>query len=51
VKTESEMIRSIIRFFKQGSAAQKSESNLFLKAPHTFQIEYLHKGKPHKLLK
>ena len=47
---ESEMIRSIIRFFKQGSAAQKSESNLFLKAPHTFQIEYLHKGKPHTYL-
>jgi hypothetical protein len=49
-KEESEMIRSIIRFFKQGSAAQKSESNLFLKAPHTFQIEYLHKGKPHTYL-
>jgi hypothetical protein len=49
-ETESEMIRSIIRFFKQGSAAQKSESNLFLKSPHTFQIEYLHKGKPHTYL-
>ena len=44
------MIRKIIRFFKQGSAAQKSESNLFLKSPHTFQIEYLHKGKPHTYL-
>lgn len=49
-KEESEMIRKIIRFFKQGSAAQKSESNLFLKSPHTFQIEYLHKGKPHTYL-
>ena len=47
---ESKIIRSIIRFFKQGSAAQKSESNLFLKSPHTFQIEYLHKGKPHTYL-
>jgi hypothetical protein len=47
---ESETIRSIIRFFKQGSAAQKSQSNLFLRAPHTFQIEYLHQGKPHNFL-
>ena len=49
-ETESKIIRSIIRFFKQGSAAQKSESNLFLKSPHTFQIEYLHKGKSHTYL-
>jgi hypothetical protein len=49
-ETESKIIRSIIRFFKQGSAAQKSESNLFLKAPHTFQIQYLHNGKPHNFL-
>jgi hypothetical protein len=49
-ETESKTIRSIIRFFKQGSAAQKSESNLFLKAPHTFQIQYLHNGKPHNFL-
>jgi hypothetical protein len=47
---ESKIIRSIIRFFKQGSAAQKSESNLFLRAPHTFQIQYLHRGKPHTYL-
>ena len=49
-ETESKIIRSIIRFFKQGSAAQKSESNLFLKAPHTFQIQYLHRGEEHKFL-
>ena len=49
-KEDSEMIRKIIRFFKQGSAAQKSQSNLFLRAPHTFQIEYLHQGKPHNFL-
>ena len=47
---ESETIRSIIRFFKQGSAAQKSQSNLFLRAPHTFQIQYLHKNEEHKFL-
>ena len=43
-KRESEEIVKIIRFFKQGSAAQKSNSHLFLKSPHTFQIQYLHRG-------
>ena len=41
---ESREIVKIIRFFKQGSAAQKSASHLFLKSPHTFQIQYLHRG-------
>ena len=49
-KEESKIIRSIIRFFKQGSAPIKSGANLFLKAPHTFQIQYLHKNKEHKFL-
>ena len=49
-KEESIMIRSIIRFFKQGSAPIKSGANLFLKAPHTFQIQYLHKNEEHKFL-
>ena len=43
-RAESEEIVKIIRFFKQGSAAQKSNSHLFLKSPHTFQIQYLHRG-------
>ena len=47
---ESKMIRSIIRFFKQGSSPIKSGANLFLKAPHTFQIQYLHKNEEHKFL-
>jgi len=47
---ESETIRSIIRFFKQGMSPIRSQSNLFLKAPHTFQIQYLHRGKEHKFL-
>ena len=42
--SESAEIVKIIRFFKQGSAAQKSKSHLFLKSPHTFQIQYLHRG-------
>ena len=41
---ESREIVKIIRFFKQGSAAQKSKSHLFLKSPHTFAIQYLHRG-------
>lgn len=41
---ESREIVKIIRFFKQGSAAQRSSSNLFLKSPHTFQIQYMHRG-------
>jgi hypothetical protein len=41
---ESREIVKIIRFFKQGSAAQRSTSNLFLKSPHTFAVQYLHRG-------
>jgi hypothetical protein len=44
---EAQAIRSIIRFFKQGMSPIRTEANLFLKAPHTFQIEYLHRNKPH----
>ena len=43
-KTEAEQIIQIIRFFKQGMSPQKSESNIFLKAPHTFQVRYLLRG-------
>jgi hypothetical protein len=49
-ETESKTIRSIIRFFKQGMSPQRSQSNLFLRAPHTFQIQYLHKNEEHKFL-
>jgi hypothetical protein len=49
-KREAEAIRSIIRFFKQGMSPIRTESNLFLKAPHTFQLEYLHRGASHKYL-
>ena len=41
---EAQSIRSIIRFFKQGSAPQKSPAGLFLKSPHTFKIGYKHRG-------
>ena len=41
---EAEEIVKIIRFFKQGMAPIRSESNLFLLAPHTFQIHYILRG-------
>ena len=47
---ESQAILKIIRFFKQGMSPIRSEANLFLKAPHTFQLEYLHKGGRHIFL-
>jgi hypothetical protein len=49
-ETESKTIRSIIRFFKQGMSPIRTQSQLFLKAPHTFQIQYLHKNEEHKFL-
>lgn len=49
-KEEAQDIRSIIRFFKQGMAPQRTESQLFLKAPHTFQLVYKHIKEEHKFL-
>jgi hypothetical protein len=49
-ETESKIIRSIIRFFKQGMSPIRTKSTLFLKAPHTFQLKYLHKGADHNFL-
>ena len=43
-KPESEMIRKIIRMFKQSMAAQRSTSNLFLKTPNTYRLQYLTGG-------
>ena len=40
-KAEADEVIRIIRFFKQGSAPIRSESNLFLLAPHTFQVHYI----------
>jgi hypothetical protein len=49
-KKEAESVRGIIRFFKQGMSPIRTQSNLFLKAPHTFQIQYLHKKEEHKFI-
>ncbi len=37
---EASTVVKIIKFFKQGMSPIRSESNFFLKAPHTFQLEY-----------
>ena len=47
---EAKEIRSIIRFFKQGMSPIRTQSSLFLKTPHTFQIQYRHKNEEHKFL-
>ena len=43
-KSEAMTIIKIIRFFKQGMAAIRSKSRLFLKSPHTFRLAYKHKA-------
>ena len=45
---EGRTILKIIRFFKQGMAPIKSASNLFLKSPHTFRLEYKNGSRIHK---
>ena len=42
-KGEAKTIIDIIRFFKRGMAPIKTEANLFLKTPNTFNIQYLHR--------
>ena len=46
---ESNNIRNIIRFFKQGMSVKRSTTDLFLQSPHTFQIKYIYgkSGKDH----
>ena len=41
---EADMIVKIIRSFKQAMAPQKTKSQLFIKAPNTFKVSYLHAG-------
>jgi hypothetical protein len=49
-KGEADDVKKIIRFFKQGSAVQRTTSNLFLKSPNVFRIKYLNGNKDHKSL-
>jgi hypothetical protein len=47
---ESEMIKKIIREFKQSMAVQRSESQLFLKSPNTYKLQYLTGNRDHSFL-
>lgn len=47
-KEEAEQVIKIIRFFKQGMAPIRSQSNLFIKTPHTFRLKYRHANGEHK---
>ena len=38
---ESEMIKKIIRMFKQSMAVKRSESQQFLKSPNTYKLRYM----------
>jgi len=38
---EAQEVVKIIKFFKQGMSPIRSESNFFLKAPHTFTLKYM----------
>jgi len=49
-KEEAKQVVQIIRFFKQGMAPIRSQANLFLKSPHTFQLQYKHRGAEHPYL-
>ena len=49
-KEEASAVREIIRFFKQGMSPITTQGQLFLKAPHTFQVKYLHQNKDHTFL-
>ena len=41
---EAKSIIKIIRFFKRGMSPIKTETNIFLKTPNTFSIQYLLRG-------
>ncbi len=41
---EAQMIKKIIRFFKQGMSVKRSNTNLFLMSPNTFKIQYIYGG-------
>jgi hypothetical protein len=49
-KKEAQIVRSIIRTFKQAMSVKRSESVLLLKSPHTFRISYLTSNDDHPYL-
>lgn len=45
--TEAKIVKDIIKFFKKNMSAKTTGSELFLKAPNVFRIQYLHKNQTH----
>tara|TARA_R100001443_G_scaffold89045_1_gene95470 strand:+ start:9051 stop:10505 length:1455 start_codon:yes stop_codon:yes gene_type:complete len=43
-RTESVVVKNIIKSFKRNMAAQRSESDLFLLTPNVYKIEYIYGG-------
>jgi len=39
---EADVIKKIIRFFKQGMSVKRATTSLFLKSPNTFEISYIY---------
>jgi len=49
-RNEAKQVINIIRTFKQSMAPIRSESNLFLRTPHTYRLQYMSRGKVHPYL-
>lgn len=49
-KPEAEQVKKIINFFKKAMAVKTAESEVFLKAPNVFDIEYLKGTEKHNSL-
>lgn len=49
-ESEAIIVRKIIRLFKQGMSVQRTKSQIYLKTPNSFEIQYLTDGKPHPYL-
>ena len=49
-RAEAKKVVQIIRLFKQAMAPIKSASFLFLKSPHTFRLQYIHRNTSHPYL-
>ena len=49
-ESEAKIIKQIVRILKQSMAPKKSKSFMFVKAPHTFMLTYMHKTEDHKWL-
>ena len=49
-RKEAMAVIKIIRTFKQSMAPIRSQSNLFLRTPHTYRLQYLTRGKVHPYL-